>query len=263
MKDQTEEKALPASPKKLRDARRKGQVSHSKDLVAGFGLFVAVFYLLYDWPVMREHVTDLLNVVTASVDQPFAETRQRAIMLALEVLWITSVPLAIVVFVGSVAAGMAGTLGPVFSFENVKLKFDHIDPVQGTKRIFSLRNVIEFAKAVAKVLVLTAAFWLVLRGFMQSLFETPSCGETCLGAMVVSTLRPLALTAAIVFVAIGVLDTFLQHRLFLRDMRMTRTERRRELKDLEGDPLIRGERRRIRHQVMARPGRVGMRQAVV
>jgi len=81
--------------------------------------------------------------------------------------------------------------------------------------------------------------------------------------MVVSTLKPLAVTAAIAFVAIGLLDVLLQYRLFLRDMRMTRTERKRELKDLEGDPLIRGERRRIRREVATKPARVGLRHAVV
>jgi len=65
---------------------------------------------------------------------------------------------------------MAATQGPVFSFESVKLQFDHVSPMKGAKRIFSTKNVIEFGKSLAKVVVLTAAFWSVLRGFIGPLF---------------------------------------------------------------------------------------------
>jgi type III secretion protein U len=158
---------------------------------------------------------------------------------------------------------MLATLGPVFSFENVKLQLDHINPIQGAKRIFSTRNLIEFVKSLAKVAVLTAAFWIVLRGFIPPLFQAPSCGESCLGPMVISTLQPLAVTAVIAFVVIGVLDMPLQRQLFLREMRMTKTEQKRELKDLEGDPLIRRERRRLRAMMAGRQVRKGVRYAVV
>ena len=262
-KDETEEKTLPASQKKLRDARRKGKASHSKDLVVGFALLAAVLYVLHEWPTMRDRVMQLIDVVSTSTDQPFAEVSQRAVYSAVEVLVMSVVPLAVLVLVVVLMIGMLGTLGPVFSFENVKPQFDHVNPVQGAKRIFSTRNLIEFAKSLAKVVVLTAAFWTVLRGFIQPLFEAPSCGEGCLGPMVISTLHPLAVTAVIAFVVIGLLDMPLQRQLFLRDMRMTRTERKREIKDMEGDPLIRSERRRIRSMMAARQVRKGVRYAVV
>jgi type III secretion protein U len=263
VKEETEEKTLPATPKKLRDARRKGQVPHSKDLVAGAGLVAAVVYLLHARSIIEARVTSLVDLVAAAIDQPFTETWQRLVPLAVQVLVLTSVPLAALVFAISAIAGMAGTLGPVFAFENASLKFEHIDPVQGAKRIFSARNLIEFAKAVAKVVVLIAAFWLTLRTLVQSLFETPACGGTCLGPMTIATMKPLAITAAIAFAAIGLIDVLLQYRLYLRDMRMTHTERKRELKDLEGDPLIRSERRRVRRQAATGPVRIGVRHAVV
>ena len=158
---------------------------------------------------------------------------------------------------------MASTFGPVFSLESVKPKFDHINPAQGLKRIVSLRNVVEFAKAAAKVIALTVAFWLVLRGAIEPLFEVPSCGQTCLGQTALAAFRPLAATAMVAFLIIGLLDLLVQRQLFLRDMRMTRTESKREVKDLEGDPLIRSERRRMRTQLTSQQVRVGLRQAVI
>jgi type III secretion protein U len=262
MKEETEQKSLPASVKKLRDARRKGQVSHSRDLVAGFTLVVMFAYLLFALPSLSNHLEKFVDVVSQSADRPFAEAWNRTVKLAFEITMLASLPVVAIIVATDLITGMAATFGPVFSFEPVKPKFDNINPAQGLKRIASLRNVVEFAKALIKVAILAGAFWLVLRGSIQALFEMPSCGKTCLAEMAIATLRPFAATAAVAFVAIGLLDLLVQRRLFLRDMRMTRTEAKREVKDLEGDPLIRGERRRMRRQLTTRR-RVGLREAVV
>ena len=78
MAEEAEEKKLPASDKKLRDARRKGQVPQSRDLVSGFTLFAALAYLYFAWPILVEHILELVRIVTASSGS-FAEVSQRAI----------------------------------------------------------------------------------------------------------------------------------------------------------------------------------------
>jgi type III secretion protein U len=263
MADESEEKTLPASQKKLTDARRKGQTYNSKDLVQGFTLLAAVLYLVYRWPDMRDRLIQLIDVVSAATEQPSTEAWQRAVYSTIDVMVSTAVPLLVVVFVVAVVMGMAATQGPIFSFESVSLKFDNISPMKGAKRIFSMKNVIEFMKSLAKVVVLTATFWSVLRGFIGPLFQTPSCGD-CLGQMVVSTLQPLAITAVIAFVIIGVLDLPLQRHLFMKEMRMSKTEKKREMKDLEGNPQIKSERRRLQMMFASRPPvRKGVRHAAL
>src|SRR5215475_6342131 len=262
--DESEEKTLPASQKKLTDARRKGQTSNSKDLVSGFTLLAAVLYLLFRWPMMRDRLIQLIDVVSAATEQPSTEAWQRAVYSTIDVLVTATVPLLVVVCAVAVVMGMAATQGPVFSFESVKLQLDHISPMKGAKRIFSTKNVIEFVKSLVKVVVLTAAFWAVLRGFIGPLFQTPSCGEGCLGQMVVSTLQPLAVTAVIAFVIIGVLDMPLQRHLFLKEMRMNLTEKKKEMKEQDGNPLIKAERRRLQFMFAgAKKIRKGVRHAAV
>jgi len=259
--DDSEEKTLPASQKKLTDARRKGQVSNSKDLVSGFTMLAAVLYLLYQWPKMRDRLVELINVVSTSTERPFAETWQRAVYSTIDVLMMTTVPLLVLVFAVAVVMGMAATRGPVFSFESVKLQFDHISPMKGAKRIFSSRGVIEFVKSLVKVVVVAATFWIVLRGYIPPLFQIPACGENCLGQMVIATLQPLVITAVIAFVVIGVLDMPLQRHLFLREMRMSLTEKKREMKELEGNPQIKAERRRLQFMFALKKVRKGVQHA--
>jgi type III secretion protein U len=260
----TEEKTLPASEKKLRDARRKrGQVPHSRDLVTAVSLLAMLAYLSFAWSRIRDQIVQLLDTVSDAGAEPFAQIQGRAVTLALQILVTTSASVAAIVLVATVAAGIAATGGPVFSFELVNPKLSHINPVEGAKRIFSLRNIVEFAKGLIKIVTLAIAFWLALRGFLQPLFELPVCGEPCLGPMTIATLKPLAVTGVFVFMAIGFVDVLIQRRLFLRDMRMTRTEYKREQKDLEGDPLIRSERRRVARRLSVRQPRTGIRNAVV
>lgn len=262
MKDESEQKSLPASEKKLRDARRKGQVSRSQDLVVAVTLLVTVGYVLFFWRGIEDRVVLLLDAIASTVDRPFSDVAGPAIELAIRTLLAAIAPLVIVIVIGSITSGMMATLGPVFSFEPIKPNFERIDPSSGLKRIFAMRNIVDFGKSLAKLVIITAAFAAVLRGSIGSLLEAPSCGTPCLGPMLVETLRPLALTAVISFLVIGLIDLLVQRRLFLHEMRMTRTEQKRERKDLEGDPLLRGARKRIHRRFASAGSRTGLRHAV-
>lgn len=260
--NQSEQKALPASDKKLRDARQKGQVSSSRDLVSGFGMLTMIFYLLMTWPTLRDHVLALIDLVSRLSVEPFGAAWRQAIPAAMTLIWIAVAPAVAILLLASLAAGMIGTYGPVFSFHSIKPNFEHINPAAGLKRIFSMRNAVEFAKGAAKVAVLGTVFFLVLRAWLQSMFHAPHCGEHCLVPLLLDALKPILAIAILAFIAIGIFDTGLQRWLFLRDMRMTKTELKRERKDIEGDPLILGERRRQRMN-QSQLGRLGLPSASV
>jgi type III secretion protein U len=263
MKDESEQKSLPASEKKLRDARRKGQVSRGQDFIVAVTLMMTVGYVLLFRRTIEDSIGRLLDAIAGAANRPFDEVAGPALELAIRTLLTAIAPLVVVIVLGGVTAGMIGTLGPVFSFETIAPKFERIDPSSGLKRIFAMRNIVEFGKSLAKLAIITTAFAAVLRGSLGSLFEAPSCGTSCLGPMAVETLRPLALTAVISFLVIGLIDLLVQRRLFLHEMRMTRTEQKRERKDLEGDPLLRGARKRIHRQFASAGSRTGLRHAVV
>ncbi|SFT54078.1 EscU/YscU/HrcU family type III secretion system export apparatus switch protein [Mesorhizobium sp. YR577] len=262
MAEEAEEKKLPASEKKLRDARRKGQVSQSRDLVTGFTLLAALAYLYFIWPTVSGHLSELVQTVTASSGS-FQQISLRAIRHSFSLLLLVTAPLVGIVVVLTVAFGMIGTFGPVLSFEPLKPQFDHINPVKGLQKIFSLRNVVEFVKGVAKVFLLAGVFAFILMAWLQPLFDTPGCGPTCIEPMVKAVLLPLGTAAALAFVVIGILDVPLQRWLFLRDMRMTTTEYKREHKDLEGDPMIRHEQQRQRREAVMQPAKLGVKNAVI
>jgi type III secretion protein U len=263
VKEESEQKSLPASDKKLREARRKGQVSSSRDLVSGVGLFAVVIYLLFAWTVTRDQVLQLVNLLADGYDVPFNERWPMAAWTASRVVFYAIVPPVILLVLTSIVTGMAATMGPVFSFESVKPNFDHINPASGLKRIFSMRNAVEFLKGLIKVVSVAVALWLVLRSFLQPLLETPSCGESCIVPLLLEAVKPLIVVGLLAFLIIGIFDFSLQRWMFLRDMRMTKTEMKRERKDMEGDPHIRSERQRMRRVMALQASRLGVKHATL
>lgn len=262
MAEEAEEKKLPASDKKLRDARSKGQVSQSRDLVSGFTLFAALAYLYFSWPMLFRRFSELVQTVTVPGGS-FGEVSLRAIRHSFSLLMFATFPPVGIVVVFTVAFGTLGTFGPVFSFEQLKPQFDHINPAKGLQKILSLRNVIEFTKGLIKVVLLASLFVFILAEWLQPLFDAPGCGQSCLEPIIKAVLTPLGATAALAFVVIGLIDVPIQRWLFLRDMRMTTTEYKREHKDLEGDPLIRQEQQRQRREAVTRPTKLGVKNAVI
>jgi type III secretion protein U len=258
----TEQKSLPASDKKLRDARKKGRVSSSRDLISGFGLLAMLLYFLMAWPDIRDRVLNLMDLVPRLYAEPFGVAWRMALGASFEVIWQSTAPAVVILIIVSVVAGMIGTFGPVLSFETVKPNFEHVNPAAGLKRLFSVRNVTEFAKSVFKVLLLAGVLFLVLRYWLQAMFHAPNCGESCIVPLLIAAAKPILAVAALAFILIGMSDIALQRWLFLRDMRMTRTEQKRERKDLEGDPLILSARKRER-QRQGRAPRVGLSAANV
>lgn len=262
MADQAEEKKLPASDKKLRDARRKGQVSQSRDFVSGFGLCGTLAYLYAVWPLASRHLLDLVQTIAAAGASPQGATAQ-AFHHAFMVIMLITLPMVGIIVGVTLIFGVLATFGPVFSFEPLKLQFEHINPAKGLKKIVSLRNVIEFVKGLAKVLLLAGVLSVVLVVWLKPSFQVPACGLLCILPLTSNVLLALAVAAGLTFLVIGLLDVPIQRWLFLRDMRMTTTEYRREHRDLEGDPTIRQERKRQRREVSLQTNKLGIHNAVI
>lgn len=261
MNDTSEEKSLPASRKKLDDARKKGQVAKSQDLVAAFALATATLYVLYAFPDFVSRIRELLELSSRIYVQSFDELWPRMLAIATKIIFSVVVPLLAIVAAAAILANMVVMRGFVFSFEPIRPNFEHINPASGLKRIFSAKSFVEFLKSIAKVVALAAAFVIVFGIGLQALMQAPSCGMPCVYDTSLALIQPIVITAIIIFFVVGAIDVILQRQLFLREMRMTKTEAKREFKDMEGDPLIKRERRRQTQDIAQRNVKVGLKNA--
>ncbi|MHC6226885.1 EscU/YscU/HrcU family type III secretion system export apparatus switch protein [Pseudomonas sp. X10] len=261
MADTSEEKSQPASDKKLKDARKKGQVAKSQDLVSGMVILLCTLCIAILAPRAKAQVTALFDLVATIYVQPFSSVWPQLLDTAERLLIGITLPVMGVTVAAVVLTNIVTMRGVVFAVDPLKPDFKRINPAEGLKRIFAMRNVVEFIKGLVKVHLLGLAFYVVGKHALQALMEASRCGTDCLQATFFLVLKPLVFTVLAAFLVLGAIDVLMQRWLFGRDMRMTRSEQKRERKDIHGDPLIKGELRRQRQEMQAMATKLGLGRA--
>ncbi|MEE4087682.1 EscU/YscU/HrcU family type III secretion system export apparatus switch protein [Pseudomonas viridiflava] len=261
MADTSEEKSQPATDKKLRDARKKGQVAKSQDLVSGVVILLCTLCIAVLLPKARAQVEALIDLTANIYIEPFADVWPRLLDHAEQILLGITLPVVAVTVAAVILTNIVTMRGVVFSVEPVKPDIKRIHPGEGFKRIFAMRNLIEFLKGLVKVLLLALAFYIVGRQALQALMESSRCGAGCIESTFYLVLKPLVFTVLAAFLLVGAVDVMMQRWLFGRDMKMSRSEQKRERKDVDGDPLIKRERQRQRREMQALATKLGLGRA--
>ena len=245
-----QERTERATPKRLREARERGQVARSRELGSAALLTTGAATLLLAGGHMGERTAalmrDALSLRGAELGRPEALLARLADALAAG--YLTAAPLLVVAVVAAVAATLA-VGGWVFSGQAVAFRPEKLDPVKGLKRIFSVQGLVELVKAVAK-------FALVLAVAVATLaWEAPEIlglADEPLPAALAHAGRLFAMTfllLAAALVLIAAADVPFQIWNHARQLRMTRQEVKDELKDTEGRPEVRSRIRQIQRQL--------------
>ena len=257
----SEEKTLPPSKKKLDDARKKGQVPHSKDLVGavtfgagGAAAWVGTGALFASGAAMLDaagHVAGLgLGPGLRAMGPVLGDAFMR-----------TAAPVLAAVVAAAVLANLLVLRGAVFSVDPVTPKASNVNPAEGFKRLFKAKQLVELVKGVLKLVLLLTALVLVLWGGLRPLAAAPGCGVGCVIGAAKALALALLVASGLVFAAAGGMDVLLQRWLFTRDQRMGVSEQKRERKEQDGDPHVKAERRRLVREAAHAPARLGAAQA--
>jgi len=243
------EKTEQATPKKLRDARKRGEIAKSRDLTGTVGLAVVLvlFWSTAGWGAERlvALTTDALAVPAGEFDV-IARLQGRA---ALDVL----VALAALTFVPVAMVGLLVEFlqaGPVFAMEKITPKLSHLDPFAGTKKMFAMDNLVEVLKSIVKTAVIFAIMWLVVAATLERLVWLPDRSVAHAIATTLSLLARLAGWTLAVFALLTLFDVAWQRHSFAKKQRMSIKDIRDEHKSQEGDPMLNGHRRQM-HQEFA------------
>jgi type III secretion protein U len=260
--DSSEEKSLPPSSRKLDDARKKGQISKSADLVGAASMLAAVAVLWSRVPAIQQAWRDIIQTTAGMASDPFdVASRQIYVMLGRSAM-MAVLPILGAVVAAAVLAAIIANRGVVFSLEPMIPKLSNLNVFTGLGRIFGMRSLIELLKTLFKAAALTVALIFVVAGTLNSLVRLPTCGDGCVASVFGSMAGYLLAIAGFFFLVVGVIDVLLQRWLFIREMRMTQSEAKREHKDQEGDPHIKSAHRRHRAEAAHAP-KVGINEATI
>ena len=249
MAESSGEKTEMPTPKKLRDARQKGQVCSSKDIVST-AILVALFALLaWMGGALMEDMEGLLRFLSGRITEnneiSIRESSKMAAILICKHSFIFVLVAAVIGIVGNVAQ-----IGFLFTFEPIIPKLEKLSPVEGAKKIFSVKNLFEFLKNVVKVCFLSylvyKIIWASIPELLTMCYGTVDDIFPCLKLM----LKRLAVYTAFGYIVIAIVDRLFQGRNFTKQMMMTKDEVKREYKEMEGSAEVKQQQRQFRDEIM-------------
>jgi len=243
------EKTENATPKKIRDARKKGQVWHSKELVSTAVMIGVYIYFFFSWGTMVEDAKELMLIPLEYFALPFHEIAVDASNRVLNKALRIGIPFSLMAVTVAILANYLH-IGPVFSANSLKPDIKKINPISGFKKIFSVKNLVEFLKSVAKVLLLASICGYVIRQHLAELLLIPMCRVKCIPTIMGELMFDLSIYSLFGFMIIAFLDVFFQKAQHLKELKMTKDEVKREYKDSEGSPEIKSARRSFHREIL-------------
>ncbi len=240
------EKSHEPTQKRLEDARRKGDIAKSADVTtaAGYlGLFLCLTAagggLAQASGEALARLIDQADALAPTVLGPGgAALAARAVSAAvLPLLPIILLPAALVLL------ALFGQNAFVFAPDKIKPKGSRLSPLSNAKQKYGLQGLVEFAKSAAKLTAVSATLLFVLSGEADRLVgavrAAPAAAAALMGIVLIKLLSGVMLIALVV----ASVDYFWQRHLLQRRLRMSHKELRDEVKDSEGDPALKAQRR--------------------
>lgn len=263
MSGDSQEKSLQPSQRKLRKAREKGQVASSADFVKAVSLAAGSLVVLVSWPGYTELFTGSFRLVLDAALRPASGGTLKSLMSILGLVGQALMPLLVIVVCVGFVAHIVHKRGLVFSIHPILPDFSRINPGEGFKTIFSIKNSAEFGIALLRCLAWFAVAGLITWYAAPQLVVASICELPCVSATAIGLIQKLVIVALLFLIVSGLLDLPFQSFMFLQQQKMSRTEMKHERKESEGSPEFSGHRRDLHRQMAAGGGAVGMKAASI
>jgi flagellar biosynthesis protein FlhB len=245
------EKTEAPTPQRLEEAKQRGQVPRSSDLTGAIVLLAGVSALALVGGNLAQALMGILrsmlhfgDVHTLSIDTLLREAGGSA-----QTMGLALAPVLGALVVAAIAANLIQS-GPVFSVQPITPSLEKLSPLKGFGRIFSKRALMRFVSSMLKLVTIIWVSFVVISADWDKIVALSGASvqemATTGGHLVIG----LGLKVAAIFVVLALLDFLYQRWQFTQDLRMTKQEVREEMKRMEGDPLIREQRRHIQRQMV-------------
>jgi len=237
------------TPKKLEEARKKGQVAVSKEINNWLMLFAGTILVALMAPFV---FTNLLEILKAFIERSYSFPSAPGGMGVIlggglkQVLMALALPLAFLFIVAFLAPFVQ--VGPLFAPEAIKPEISKISPIKGFKRLFSMRSLMEFAKGLLKLAIIGVVGVIIIYPYFGKFEHFIGLPIPLLMGELKSLVVRLMIGVLIVLVVVAVIDLVYQRHEHAKKMRMTRQEIKDEYKQTEGDPHVKARLRQLRSE---------------
>lgn len=233
-----QERTEEATPRRRLEARRRGTVARSVDLTGASVLLAVALVAPSALSALGGGMMSALRLGFTNIPNDLSQSSvDRYVWSLLQPALIGAGMLVATAMVVGVATNLA-QVGFVLSGEALTPTFEKLNPISGFKRLFSARSSVEGLKAVAKGLVFGYLAYTAIAGQWEDLIGLAWLPPTVAAAKVGATMHGIVLRIAVAWLALSALDYFFQRKQTDKQLRMTRDELKREMKEQEGAPEV-------------------------
>lgn len=251
-----EEKTEEATPKKKRDARQKGQVAQSKDVPQALALIIIIFVIQLTSGWFTDQITELYLMMNGLITEADSLYNINNLMQLFMVVLLKIIYVIAPVLLAALVTGVLGTylqVGFLFTVEPLKPKLSKISPISGFKRLFSLKSLMEMAKAIAKGIVLVYIVYDYLNDRTSTVIQSFQLSLPEFIALMWNFILNITIRCAIFLLVVAAADLAFKRWQHNKDLKMSKKEIKDEYKQTEGDPMLKGKiREKQRAMAMSR-----------
>lgn len=251
MAEQDLDRNTAATPYKLQKAKERGEVAKSADVVSAVVFGVAVVYLTWQgWDAMRDQFRfDQALLIRASQANAASLWPLVAASIVETFSWLA--PFFASIMLAAIVANVAQT-GPVLSLDPVTADFDRLNPINGFKKVFSMRTLFDLARACTKLVLLLGVSYLALRALAPQFYNLSNLSALGQLKTLLDDVSSLGLKMLMILGVIALVDLIFTQREFAKKMRMSKRELTDETKNRDGDPRVRARMRELRRELRKR-----------
>ncbi len=250
----SEEKTEKATPKKREDSRKKGQVMQSKEVNTAAALMASVLALKYSGGPMFRTMTEAIYFFRNLLYTDILNESAGGYKILIYIMIYVVKAVFIVVGVGFAAAFISSRVqvGNLFTTETLKTKPERLNPVEGLKRMFSLKSFVELIKSLLKIGIVGFVGYSYLAKNIGLVLKSQQLRPIQFSYMVFELAINLALRMTFAIIVIAILDYFYQKYDYDKNLKMSKQEIKEEFKQSEGDPQIKSKIKEKQRQAAMR-----------
>lgn len=232
------------SPKKLRDARKKGEIVKSPDLVSATSFLIFSMFFIPLWQFVIKQCKGLLeSSYSKQYHHDFLENNLSSIgFQAIMKFFLVVSPFLAIAFFSAWLSNLL-QVGFLFTGSPLKPSFKKLNPISGFKNLFNKKALFTLMKNIGKLILVFVVTLKEIGNVLDSFFNAGFVGIEALPLFILDFLKSLSLKIAMILFVLGVLDYAVQWLSFRKKMKMSKQEVKDEFKQQEGDQQIKAQRK--------------------
>jgi len=250
--DDLGERTEAPTPKKLTDARNKGQVPKSQDLSGAVLMLGGVVALIVLAPMIGSMFERMLRTMLGgniSVDQLSTASIQATSMLAVYEVMRVMLPVLLIVMAVAYAAQFM-QVGFLISSDPILPKFSKLSPIGGIKKIYGRKGIAKAVINTLKLVLLIAVSILVIRSQIDTISTLPMLTAVMATTAILRMVIVIAFILIVLLLMLAVIDYIFQRWQFMQENKMTKQQVKEERRNMEGDPLLKGKRMQMAREIV-------------